>query len=205
MSKKNISSIFKGGSVITEQIPTTINYVLIIFILILIIIILYLIFMFFRYSTSKTNSIVLSKQNGISSFYDFINPFIPPLKDNKDFIYDIRDTPSTPINIHTQPEIKDYTQIGILTNINNKKNNNDILPLFGRKCLINRDRYNYYTTSNSGISPLKLPVKKNGKNCMNENGCNELYNEDEIYVEGLDGIFKATIYENQQNRYIPYV
>jgi hypothetical protein len=40
---------------------------------------------------------------------------------------------------------------------------------------------------------------------MNENGCDELIDGDVIFVDGLDGNFKATIYENQQNRYIPYI
>ena len=49
----------------------------------------------------------------------------------------------------------------------------------------------------------KLPVKVKGRNCSGEYGCDEILNGDEVYVEGYNETFKATIYENGLFSYIP--
>jgi hypothetical protein len=118
------------------------------------------------------------------------------------------------INIQTRGFSTEFTQIGILTrdsgNSKNRKgmeeiHNNDpkILPLMGRRVMNGRDKYQYYTISNSGNVNTKLPIRKEGRNCINEYGCDPLYNGDIVFVEGYGDKFKATIYENETFRYIP--
>ena len=104
-----------------------------------------------------------------------------------------------PINIETRGPSSAFSQIGILT----KSEENLILPLMGRRLM--RDKYQYYTFSNTGNINTKLPVSKNGKSCTGEYGCDELYNGDTVYVEGYKDTFLATIYENSRFNYIPYL
>ncbi len=106
---------------------------------------------------------------------------------------------SMPINVETRGPSPTFSQIGILT----KSEENLILPLMGRRLM--RDKYQYYTFSNTGNINTKLPVSKNGKSCTGEYGCDELYDGDTVYVEGYRDTFRATIYENSRFNYIPYL
>ncbi len=106
------------------------------------------------------------------------------------------------INIPTQGEPEKPRQIGLLTRQGGLKPT--ILPLMGNRLISNRDHYNYYTISDSNLN-LKLPVSLNGKNCVSEYGCDMIYDDDLVNVEGYNDLFKATVYENSQYRYIPVV
>ena len=116
-----------------------------------------------------------------------------------------------PINMQTRGYSPDYSQIGILSRERENKTedtsfrDNVILPLFGRRVMNGRDKYQYYTMSNTGSVNTKLPVKIRGRNCINENGCNELTDNDAVYVDGYNQSFHATIYENSQFSYIPFL
>jgi hypothetical protein len=163
----------------------------------------------------------------------FNDPYYPPLKNDGVFFPidsgDLRGVPPSlngvgggvggvgsgrSINIQTRGFSPEFTQIGILTrevgNGKNKKgieesvqNDPKILPLMGRRVMNGRDKYQYYTISNSGNVNTKLPIRKEGRNCINEYGCDPLYNGDIVFVEGYGDKFKATIYENELFRYIP--
>jgi hypothetical protein len=135
------------------------------------------------------------------------DPYAPPLKN--DGIYyptdsgDIRGIPlKVPINIETRGMNMEYQQVGILTR--SHSNNDMILPLMGRRNLAGRDKWQYYTISNTGNLNTKLPISVNGKSCTNEYGCDQVYNGDIVYVEGYKDTFIATIYENNLFRYLPY-
>ena len=75
----------------------------------------------------------------------------------------------------------------------------------GRLTMTGRDKWQYYTISNSGNLNTKLPVSVNGKSCTSEYGCDNIYNGDSVYVEGYNDSFSATIYENSPFRYIPNI
>ena len=135
------------------------------------------------------------------------DPYAPPLKN--DGIYyppdsgDIRGIPmKVPINIETRGTNMEYQQVGILTRAHS--NNDMILPLMGRRNLAGRDKWQYYTISNTGNLNTKLPISVNGKSCTGEYGCDQVYNGDIVYVEGYKDTFIATIYENNLFRYLPY-
>ena len=108
-----------------------------------------------------------------------------------------------PINIQTRGPSLEYTQMGILT----RENSGDdlILPLMGRRNSTGRDKYQYYTMTNSaGNINTKLPISVKGKSCTSDLGCDEIFNGDIVYVEGYKDTFRATIYENVLYKYIPY-
>jgi Family of unknown function (DUF5755) len=116
-----------------------------------------------------------------------------------------------PINVQTRGYNQDFVQIGLLTRERKDRQkdtsntDNMILPLFGRRIMNGRDKYQYYTMSNTGAVNTKLPVKVRGRNCINEYGCDELNNGDLVTVEGYNETFRATVYENSAFSYIPYL
>ncbi len=135
-----------------------------------------------------------SLQNRSDVLHD---PYAPPLKVNS---Y-IRPVGGVPVNVPTQGPIPDYQQVGILTRQSGRET---ILPLFGRPVYANRDKWQYYTMNDKN-NAIKLPVSVQGKSCTGEYGCNSLYNGDNVYVEGYNDIFNATIYENNNIQYIPFI
>ena len=89
----------------------------------------------------------------------------------------------------------EYQQVGILTK-QGGMNENLIVPLMGRRLMSGRDNWQYYTISNTGQVNTKLPISVKGKSCSGEYGCDEIYNGTNVYVEGYNDTFLATIYEN---------
>ena len=76
-----------------------------------------------------------------------------------------------------------------------------ILPLFGRR--MRRDKWQYYTISNTGTLNTKLPIHINGKSATGEYGCDPIVSNDTVFVEGYKEMMSATIYENNQFSYNP--
>ena len=146
--------------------------------------------------------------SGVATRGDTLNdPYAPPLKN--DGLYfrgdssDIRGVPppiQVPVNIETRGVTSSYSQVGILTNNNGE---NLILPLMGRRHMAGRDNWQYYTISNTGMVNTKLPVSVRGKSCTSEYGCDSITNGDQVYVEGYNNTFNATIYENGTFSYLP--
>jgi len=106
-----------------------------------------------------------------------------------------------PINVNTRAVDTSYRQVGILKRMNGPEM---ILPLMGRPLYVGRDKWQYYTMNDKN-NAIKLPVSIQGKSCTGEYGCNSLYNGDNVYVEGYNDIFNATIYENNNIQYIPFI
>jgi hypothetical protein len=128
-----------------------------------------------------------------------LNPYTAPLRDESYFRF-----PSMiPINISTNPGAVDsnYRQLGLLTPVHGKSKDN-ILPLMGRPLFTNRDKWQYYSTSNQHNN-IKLPLIKNGKSCTNEYGCDQLFSGDVVHVEGVNEKYKVTMYDNVTMRYLP--
>lgn len=144
----------------------------------------------------------LNNQCGVNIPYSnndvLLNPYTPPLKDERYSNCDVKN--GMPINIPTQGVETNYRQIGILTKVTN---DNTILPLMGKPLITNRDKWNYYCMNDKN-NLIKLSVKSKGKSCMSEYGCDSLYHDDIVYIDGYNDAFKVTLYENNTIRYIPY-
>jgi hypothetical protein len=116
--------------------------------------------------------------------------------------------PVIPIQIPTQGLPEQFQQVGVLAapggTATSATPNRTLLPLFGRKVAIGRDRFNYYTRSD-GINPLQVPVSFKNRNCEDDNGCDEISNGDTIGVPLLGQTYVATTYRYTLPRYIPYV
>lgn len=109
---------------------------------------------------------------------------------------------SNKINIPTHFTNAQFSQVGIATN--EGSDSNIILPLIGKKLLPSRNSWQYYCMSDQNNS-IRLPVSFNGKNCMDEYGCDELYNNDTIYIDGYNDLFKITIYEHNNFSYSSFI
>jgi hypothetical protein len=82
-----------------------------------------------------------------------------------------------------RPPIKVYKpghvqQMGLLSGPNGQT-----LPLYGKETRGHRDRYNYYT-STSGEQIYSVPISRDGRDCMEDLGCQELYDNDKVSVTG---------------------
>lgn len=160
-----------------------------------------------RQRKQRTKTLVVRQSNITTRGDTFNDPYAPPLKN--DGLYfrsdsgDIRGVPppiQVPVNIETRGVASSYSQVGILTNSGPETL---ILPLMGRRHMAGRDKWQYYTISNTGMVNTKLPVSVKGKSCTSEYGCDSIMNGDQIYVEGYNSTFNATIYDNGTFSYIP--
>jgi len=157
---------------------------------------------------------------GFSSFFRFpnypynnlpadvlLNPYAPPLKDERYFVPEISYIPpnTVPINVSTNIGVVDttYRQLGILTPLNGI-NKDNILPLMGRPLYTSRQKYQYYTISNQHNN-VKLPVSVKGKSGTNEYGVDQIFNGDTVYIEGYNDAFKVTTYDTDTIKYLPYL
>jgi hypothetical protein len=136
-----------------------------------------------------------------------LNPYAPPLRDERYFIPGFNGVPpgTVPINISTNIGAVDtaYRQLGILTP-SNGSSKDSIVPLMGRPLFTNRDKWQYYSTSNQHNN-VKLPVSRAGRSCTNEYGCDKLYNGDTVYIEGVNETYRVTVYDNDTIKYLPFV
>jgi hypothetical protein len=133
------------------------------------------------------------------------NPYAAPLRDERYFVPELSYAPpnSLPINVSTTAVDTTYRQLGILTPLNGSSKDN-ILPLMGRPLFTRRSLWQYYTISNQHNN-VKLPVSVKGKSGLNENGVDEIYSGDTVYVEGYNEPFKVTKYENDTIKYLPFL
>lgn len=91
------------------------------------------------------------------------------------------------------PPIKRYKpghmqQMGILVN-----ESGETLPLYGKEVRGRRDRYHYYTTT-GGENLYPIPVSHDGRDCIDDIGCQELYGNEAVNVTGKTGSFQVNMY-----------
>lgn len=156
-----------------------------------------------RTTTGIIQTPVLSSGGGGGSHSDpdvLEDPYVPPVKKTPGYL--------TPIATQSAVGRDDYTQLGILkrkSDTYRDGGNELILPLMGRQLYSRRDKFQYYTISNTGNINTKLPIRHKGQNGMSEYGCDELFSRDVVFVNGYDDYFVATIYENNAFIYTPSV
>ena len=136
-----------------------------------------------------------------------LNPYAPPLRDERYFVPGFNGVPpgAVPINVATNVGATNspYRQVGILTPASGSSKDG-IIPLMGRPLFTNRNKWQYYSTSNQHNN-VKLPISRAGKSCTNEYGCDVLYNGDTVYVEGGNSVYKVTMYDNDTIKYLPFL
>ena len=135
-----------------------------------------------------------------------LNPYTPPLRDDRYYNRGLGGGVGggvgggIPINVATRSVNSAYRQVGILTRVNGPET---ILSLMGRPLFPSQDKWQFYTMSDKNQS-VKLPVTYKKRSCTSDQGCDNIYNGDTVYVEGYNDAFKATIYDNAIQYSIPY-
>lgn len=173
------------------------------FVIVFIAIVVFYIYYVQFHSTRMRKDVVglptmISYNNYLGAVQTRLNdPYVPPVRTDA--------VVSLPPPIRTQPYQPNYSQVGILAKPGNGGSsggggdaNKLILPLMGRRHNSNRSKWQYYTTSATGT---KLPVNLAGRSCTGEYGCDELSSGDFLYVEGYNGLFQYTAYDNASFAY----
>jgi len=142
------------------------------------------------------------------------DPRFAPLSPEKSYYVgpDVRGQPlppgggAIPINIQTQGLPESFQQLGVLTAPGGTETSasptRTILPLFGRRTLYSRDKYNYYTRTD-GINPVQVPVQFKRRNCDEDTGCDEILTGDSVGCPVLGQSYVANVYRNSTPRYLP--
>lgn len=142
------------------------------------------------------------------------NPLLPPVRRNYHIDRDpyYTTTPGVPINVPTRGYVGDYQQIGMLykeavDDESVKPGNNtdsNILPLYGKPLYSNSSKWLYYTGSDK-FNNIKIPITVNNRDCTDDHGCDELYNDDTVNIPSYNGNFKVKIYKFDKPRYLPFI
>jgi len=91
-----------------------------------------------------------------------------------------------------------YKQLGYLKN---SSMSGKLFPIFGKPAQIKRDKWNYYTIYDN----IKVPIFHNNRNCIDELGCDSLYNDDTVNIENLSETFNVSMYKNSGMTYMPQI
>ena len=81
----------------------------------------------------------------------------------------------------------EYQQVGLLLG------RNETLPLYGKPSYAYNSRWNYYTTT-PGQQIYPLPVTYENRDCTEDIGCNEMYDNQIVNIVGRDEPFTTKIY-----------
>jgi len=71
-----------------------------------------------------------------------------------------------------------------------------MVPLYARPSPTHRHRFNYYTR-NSNEYLIRLPIIKDGRDCTNNLGCDELYDKDVVHVPGIPDSLTVHMYSKE--------
>jgi hypothetical protein len=96
--------------------------------------------------------------------------------------------PTTPFMVPTQGLPEAYQSMGMIKTADGK-----LLPLYGRRTVSSRDRYNYYTRTDT-YNPIPMPVTIRGRDCQDQVGCPELYDGDKVNLSPTKEVGEVTIY-----------
>lgn len=111
--------------------------------------------------------------------------------------------PKKMVNIATRGVPTDFQPLGVLTNVDSKKNPN-ILQLFGRPLWIGSNKWQYYTSSDNYQS-IKIQIVNKRQQCLSDLGCEELYIGDVVHVPSYGMDFRVDLYHIDKPTYIPYL
>ena len=91
-----------------------------------------------------------------------------------------------------------YQSMGVLTTDDGK-----VLPIYGRRTASRSDRFQYYTRTDT-YNPVQLPLRYKRRDCVDDIGCEELFDGDSVTVGPTNQVGRATIYRFDGPTYVPY-
>ena len=82
--------------------------------------------------------------------------------------------PTTLPSVYTRGLPEAFQTVGLL-----QYPGGDVKPLYGRRTAGSNDRWNYYTRTDT-YNPLPIPVSQGRRDCMDDVGCNEVFDGDAL-------------------------
>lgn len=135
------------------------------------------------------------------SIRQLMNPIAPPLR-----LSSYRQLQS----VHTRGPSSGYIQMGVLMEdipeggTEGSTREKKMIPLYGEETYRGSNRYRYFTETD-GFRSVKLPIQFKSRDCLEDQGCETIYDTDNVNVSGFTHPFKATIYKMEPIRYNPNV
>ena len=99
--------------------------------------------------------------------------------------------------IATQGLPEAYQSMGIV-----KTESGELLPLYGRRIASRSDRFNYYTRTDTN-NPLPLPITYKRRDCQDDVGCEELFDNEQVTIIPTKQNGSVTVYRFNGPTYIP--
>lgn len=90
-----------------------------------------------------------------------------------------------------------YQAMGVI-----QTSSGELLPLYGRRVASRSDRFNYYTRTDTN-NPLPLPIRYKKRDCQDDIGCDELFDNENIQIIPTNQTGKVNIYRFNGPTYIP--
>lgn len=90
-----------------------------------------------------------------------------------------------------------YQAMGVI-----QTSSGELLPLYGRRVASRSDRFNYYTRTDTN-NPLPLPIRYKKRDCQDDIGCDELFDNETIQIIPTNQTGKVNIYRFNGPTYIP--
>ena len=116
-------------------------------------------------------------------------------------------TAGSVFNFPTQGYAESFQQVGLLVTPGGSALSSNpertLVPLYGRRTMASRNKWNYYTRTD-GLNPVQVPIQYKNRDCDDDNGCDEIYDGDEVSVPAQGQTFKANIYRQKSLVYNPF-
>ena len=116
-------------------------------------------------------------------------------------------TAGSVFNFPTQGYAESFQQVGLLVTQGGSALSSNpertLVPLYGRRTMASRNKWNYYTRTD-GLNPVQVPIQYKNRDCDDDNGCDEIYDGDEVGVPAQGQTFKANIYRQKSLVYNPF-
>jgi hypothetical protein len=90
-----------------------------------------------------------------------------------------------------------YQQMGLI-----KTDDNNVLPLYGRPTASRSDRFQYYSRTDT-YNPIQIPIRYNNRDCVDDIGCNELFDGDSVSLVPSGQKAQVTLYRLSGPTYVP--
>jgi hypothetical protein len=110
--------------------------------------------------------------------------------------------PKMAVNIPTRGVETYFQPIGVLTSTMNP---NRVLQLYGRAIYPGSNKWQYYTNTDA-FQSVKVTIRHNRRDCLNELGCDQIFQGDIVEVPAYHGeTFRVELYNIDKPRYISYL
>lgn len=90
-----------------------------------------------------------------------------------------------------------YQSMGVI-----QTSSGELLPLYGRRVASRSDRFNYYTRTDTN-NPIPLPIQYKRRDCQDDVGCDELFDNETVEIIPTRQNGKVNIYRFNGPTYIP--